>query len=102
MKMAQSEQLNNLEKLVFKEDKGKIYIGGREIEPAMLDVLKKEADYIKTSQILEILNATITNESFELGVGKSTEWNGVIYAKALYGFGKIFNKMILKLSKLDK
>ena len=95
------DKITELEKLIFTEDKGKIYLGGEEIQPQILQVLKEEAKYIVKSQLFEVINATVTNESFNLGIGQSKDWNNVEYAKALYYWGKVFNKIINKFSKLD-
>ena len=100
MKTVKSDKsIKDFSTLIFKEEKGKIYIGGEEIKPAMLDVLKGQAKFIKTSNLFEIFNATIMNEAFDLGVSQSKNWDNVLYAKALIYWNTVFNKIIKKLSE---
>lgn len=95
------DKITELEKLIFTEEKGKLFLGSEEIPPQVLQVLREEAKYIIKSQLFEIINATITNESFNLGVGQSKDWDSVQYAKSLYYWGKVFKKIINRLAKLD-
>lgn len=95
----QSEQFNNLAKRIFTEDKGKIFIGGEEIKVDVLDVLREQARYLSTSQLYEILKATIINESAELALKQSKNFEQVQFAKALYHILYVLDNMILKLKK---
>lgn len=92
-----SEQFNLLAKRIFTEDKGKICIGGEEIKPEVLDLLREQARYLETSQLYEIFRATIINESAELALKQSQNFEQVQFAKALYHLLYVFDNMILKL-----
>lgn len=94
--------LDNFEKLstrVFEVKKGTIYIGGEEIRPDVLVVLKEQARYLSTSQFYDILKSTIINESSELALKQSTKWEDVEFAKALYHIQYVLNNMITQLTK---
>ena len=93
------EALINLIGRIYKEENGKKYIGGEEIKPDILSLLKDQAQYIETSQFYEILNATIINEAFNLGVLQSKDFDSVQFAKALVYANNIIKKMIKGLSK---
>ncbi len=94
-----SEQFNILAKRIFTEDKGKIFIGGVEISKEELDVLREQARYLSTSQLYDILKATIINESADLALKQSQNFEQVQFAKALYHILFVLDNMILKLKK---
>lgn len=97
MLQEQDQSVNLNSDKVFSEDKGEIFIGGEKIKPELRSILKEQAFYLSSSQLWEILNATITQESSDLALKKSTEWNHVLYAKALKYWGDVFESMINKL-----
>ena len=86
-------------KHVFSEIKGELFIGGEKIKPDMRKLLKEQAGYLESSQIYELLRATITQEAAELALSESKEWNHVLYAKALKYWGDVFDTMIKKLQQ---
>lgn len=94
-----TDKISELEKLIFSDENGKILIGGEEVRPEVLVALKGQAKFIKTSQLFEIINATIKNQAFELGVQQSKDWDNVLYAKALLYYCQVFNKIINRLDK---
>ena len=94
-----SENLINLLGRIYKEENGKILIGGEEIKADIRSLLKDQAKYIETSQFYEILNATIINEAFNLGVLQSKDFDNVQFGKALVYTNNIIKKMIKGLSK---
>ena len=95
----QQDQLVNLNRNIFDVVKGKIYIGGEEIKPELRAVLKEQAKYIETSQFFEIFIATMKQEASKLALSESTEWNHVLYAKALKYLSDSFEVMINILKK---
>ena len=101
-----SENLLNLRKLVFSEKGGKVFLGGEEVKPEMLSVLCEQAKYLQTSQILEVLNATIVNEAANLALVQSGNSGNlerdVITAKMLHHWNFVLQNIIHKLANIDK
>lgn len=95
----QLQQFNNLAKRIFSVDPktGKIYIGGEEATKEMLELLKEQSRYLETSQLYEIFKATIINESADLALKQSQNFEQVQFAKALYHLLYVFDNMILSL-----
>lgn len=95
------EQINfsSIQNRVFREENGQIYIGNEKITQEMRDLLREQAKYLKTSQIIDLLDATIINESSNLALIQSTNFAHVEFAKALYHWNIVFKNMILILSK---
>ena len=95
------ETYNNIIKKVFSEDKGKIFIGGEEINSEMLRVLKDQAFAFRTTQLYETLRATILNEAYDIALiqsGKSGSIeNDVQYAKAMKHFMFVVDNILDKL-----
>lgn len=103
-KQDQSEELQlpkftDSESRVFTELKGKFYIGTEEIQPAVLSILKDQAANFKTSQLYEVIIATLQNEASNLALVQSTKWEDVNYAKALWHVQYVITNMIHKLTK---
>jgi hypothetical protein len=86
-------------KRIFSENKGVFYIGGLEINEQMRNILREQSNYILTSQIFEVLDATIVNESASLALLQSTNYEHVQFAKALFHWNSVLKKMLLKLGK---
>ena len=90
---------------------------GKLLEPFSLNDLIKACPYLnkytcmvflskhrqgnpsETSQLFEIINATIMNESNELALIQSANFAHVENAKMLYHWGFVFKNMIKKLAK---
>lgn len=97
----QEEQLltfNSIEDRVFSEKKGKIYIGKEEIKADIKELLKDQAKWLQTSQLYEILRATIINESYNAALIQSTDFDQVKFAKALYHWQFVLDNMLLRLT----
>ncbi len=92
-------QYNNIITKIFTEDKGKIYIGGEEIKPELLDILREQARYLKTSQLYEVFSSTMKGEAAELALIQSQNWENVQFAKALFHLSKAFDKMLSVLMR---
>src|ERR1035437_2729131 len=92
--MDQSPTFLSLESKVFTEHKGKIYIGKEEIKPELLAILKEQAKYLESSQIYEILNATIINEANNMALIQSTEWEHILSAKMLHHWNYVLRNMV--------
>ncbi len=84
-------------KRVFSKEGNDILIGGEKIKPELFKILKEQATYLETSQLWEIFNATVIQESANLALLQSKEWDHVVYAKALKYWRDIFKDMIIDL-----
>lgn len=84
---------------VFKEVNGKIFIGSEEIKGDMRTTLREQARYVQTSQLWELMGNAIVNESANLALLQSTEWNHILTAKQLHHWGHVFRNMIHALAK---
>jgi hypothetical protein len=88
-----------LQNLIFRKEKGKIYIGHDEIDEALLGVLCDEAMYISKSRLWEILNATVINESADMALNKSLNFEHVLTAKMLLYWSQVMNKLLKYLDR---
>ena len=101
MNQDQSETFPNfkdIESRVFTEYKGSIYIGTEKIKPEFRDLLKEQSKYFKTSQLYEVLKATIINESSNLALIQSTNFEQVQFAKSLYHWMSVLDNMMKRLT----
>ena len=89
----------SLENKVFLEKDGVIFIGQNKITPQIRDLLREQAKGVMTSQLWEIINATITNEAASLALLQSTDFEQVRFAKALHHWNHVMKNMIYTLSK---
>lgn len=85
---------NSIEERVFTEIKGKIYIGKEEIKPELLDILREQARYLSTSQLYEVLLATLKNEASNLALIQSKDWESVQAAKMLWHCAYVIENMV--------
>jgi hypothetical protein len=97
MKKEQSVIFNP--KKVFEVKNGELFIGGEKIKSELRAILKEQASYLNTSQLWEIVQNTVTDECIDLSLNQSTEWNHIIYAKALRYYGDMFKEMIQLLKE---
>lgn len=88
-----------LESKVFTTIGDKIYIGKELVTPQMRDALRDQARYLKTTNLLEIIDATITNEASNLALIQSANFDHVQYAKALHHWNHVLKNMIHALAK---
>lgn len=94
-----SPDFSTLEKRVFTASGGSIFIGGELVTEQLLSTLKDEAKYIFNSRFYEILSATITNESANMALIQSANWEHVETAKMLHHLGHVLDNMLYTLSK---
>ena len=89
----------------YDKKKNKYYIGGQEVQPQVLAVLKDQARYFVNSQILELLDATIKNESANLAVIQSGNSGDIVRdvmsAKMLHHWNYVLQNMIVKLANAN-
>ena len=96
----QDQELNYniLEKKVFFKDGKNIYIGGELLVDPVKGILRDQAKSLLSSQLYEVLDATITNEGINLLTQASTV-EQLQYAKALLYWNKILKKTVNSLSE---
>ena len=92
-----SVDLVALSKRVF--DEKSMTIGGEPITPQMRDIYREQAKYILSSQIWEMINATAVNESANLALKRSLNFEHVQFAKSLDYWNTLVVKMLAALSK---
>lgn len=84
---------------VFSRLKGEIFIGGIRIKPDLRLVLKEQAKYLESSQIFEIIINTIKQESINMALKDSTNWDHVLSSKMLWHWGFVMENMINALKE---
>lgn len=101
LELDQQEEIkfDSIESKVFLEKNGNIYIGKELITEQMRGILRDQAKNFQTTNLYEILNATIINESFDIGVTQSSNFEHTQYAKALIYWNKVMLKIINALAK---
>lgn len=87
-----------LEGKIFKQEGNNIYIGGEIVSETMRSILRDQAKNFQTTNLFEILNATITNEASNLLL-QSGNMEHLQYGKALHYWNKILKKTINALAK---
>lgn len=94
-----SQELSGISTKVFTEKAGVFYIGGQPIDNTIRSILKDEATYILKSRFWELLEATIINESADIALKQSTNWEHVLTAKQLYHWNHVIKNMLHALNK---
>jgi hypothetical protein len=104
MQEDQSPKFLSLEDNVFYQHPKtkKIYIGKTEISAELASVLQRDAEVFLNSRLFSVLNASIVNESYDLALKQSTDFDQVKSAKMLHHWNFFLIKMIIALSKVDK
>lgn len=99
--LKESEVINfsSLESKIFLQKGDNIYIGKELVTDTMRSILRDQARSLQSSNLYEILDATITNEASNLALIQSGNYDHVQYAKALHYWNTIIKKMIIGLSK---
>jgi len=98
MNQVQHQQFcSDIEKNIFTESKGKLYIGGEELKPEMADILKTQAHNLSLSELYEVLKATIESEAINIALIQSQNFEQVQFAKALHHMIFMFDNIINKL-----
>ena len=95
----ESVDFSTIEKRIFSNYGGKSYIGGVEVTEQIRSLLREQARYINSSQLLELLNATITNEAGNLALVQSSTFEQVQFAKALHHWNFVLRSMLTKLAE---
>lgn len=99
----QLERYNDLAKRVFTFKKGKVFIGGEEVSEEVLRVLKDQAFSFKTTNLYEVMRATILNEAYEIALDQSGKSGSieddVNYAKIMKHWQYVIDNILLNLSK---
>jgi hypothetical protein len=88
-----------LEKRVFSQKGTNIYIGGELVSDTIRGILRDQAKSFSTTNLYDILDATITNEAANLALIQSANFDHVQYAKALHHWNHVLKNMINALSK---
>lgn len=93
--MDQSVNWGEVEKQVFHKTKaGDIYIGGHKISAELKAILKDQARNFRTTNLFDIFNATIINESSNIALIQSTEYSHVECAKMLFHWNFVLKNMV--------
>lgn len=86
---------SEIQKHIFEKRKDRsIWIGGEKIKPEIRDLLRDQARNIGTSQLWEILNASIVNEAVNLALLQSANYDHVQYGKALWHYCNFINTVV--------
>lgn len=102
MKKDQSEKLPSFTEIldhVFRESGGKIFIGGIEVTEQLRNVLRDEAQYLQHSRLWEVLNASLTNEAYDIALIQSSDFDSVRFAKALHHVAHFIRNVVHTLGK---
>lgn len=84
---------------VFEQRGNDIYIGGTKVTEQMRALLKDQAQIFLTSNLYEILDATITEEAIDLALRQSTNYEHVLTAKMLHHWNHVMKNLINALAK---
>lgn len=76
-----------------------MYLGKEELLPDLRSLLKDQAKGVETSQLWEIMNASITQEAANLALIQSTNFNHIEFAKALHHWATFMRRVIHTLSQ---
>jgi hypothetical protein len=94
-----SIDFNRVAKKVFNQDGHDIFIGGEKVSPELRGILRDQARYLATSQLWEIMQATIIQEAADLALMQSLNWEHTLVAKQLHHWGHVFRNLIHTLAK---
>lgn len=97
--MAPLPDFSQMEQRVFAAIQGRIFIGKEEIKPDVRSLLRDQAKSLQTSQLWEIMNASITQEAANLALIQSKDFDAVQFAKALHHWGFFMRNVVHTLSK---
>ena len=99
--LEESPSFTDIESRVFTIKNGQIYIGTTLIDSTMRSLLRDEAENLKNTRLWEILNASIINESYNLALIQSKNFEEVTSAKMLRHWAHFMLNVIYLLSKRD-
>lgn len=89
----------DIESKVFTQIGKDIYIGRDRIDSTLRSVLRDEAKNLQTTRLWEILNASITNEAYNLALIQSKDFDEVTSAKMLKHWVFFMINVLHQLSK---
>ena len=81
---------------------GNEYLGGKAITNEERKQLRTEAKLLKTLRIWKVLQETIRQKSLEKGMIEATEWEHVLFAKAMLHDLGIMQSIVKQLEKETK
>lgn len=84
---------------MFRVVGGDVFIGGTKMTPEIRGLLRDQAKYVISSQLWEVFNAAIINESAELALVQSENWEHIQAAKMLHHWGHVFRNALYVLAK---
>lgn len=102
MKKDQSERLPSFTEVqahVFAERGGKVFIGGVEVTPQLRSTLRDEAEYLQHSRLWEILNASLTNEAYDIALRQAVDMELVNFGKSIHHVAHFIRNVIHILAK---
>lgn len=88
-----------IQKNVFQVQGQDIYIGKLKVSEQLKGILSDQATNFKTTNLYDILDATISEEASRLALVQSANWDHVQYAKALHHWNHVMKNLIHSLSK---
>lgn len=94
-----SPDFSVIQQRVFASSGNRIFIGQKELSKDVRDLLREQAKYVSTSQLWEILNASILQEASNLALIQSKDWSHVEFAKALKHWQHFMENTIHTLSQ---
>lgn len=94
-----SPKFLSLESHILTEHKGELYLGKEILSKEMRDVLREQARYIERSNLWEVVNATIVNESYDIALKHSKDFDEVLSAKMLHHWAFVMRKIMALLAK---
>lgn len=103
MQEDQLETFNNISEKAFLVKNGKVFLGGIEPSAEILRILKDQAFSFKTTNLYEVMRATILNEAYDIALNQSGKSGSVEddvkYAKAMKHWQYVIDNILLNLSK---
>lgn len=88
-----------IESRIFKSVGERVFIGGIEVSEQMRGVLRDQARSFETSQMWELIGASLLNEAANLALIDSQHWDHVQFAKALKHSSHFINNVVHTLAK---
>lgn len=89
----------SLQERVFTEVGGSIYLGREKVTDNMRGRLRDEARTFQKTELWEILNASATNEAYNVALIQSKNFEEVQFSKALHHWGHFMRNVITILAK---
>lgn len=84
---------------IFATANGDVFLGKKKISPDLRAALRDQARALQSSQLWDILDASITNEAANLALIQSTDFSQVRFAKALHHWNHFLRNVVHTLAK---